>query len=177
MSDALLRLAHSEDSAERVRAAQILARGEVAEREALVLRLLRDPGSIAVSQAMAASLLEARREGAIRLILRSLGLPEESASGESAQCLLEAMLYSELDGLDVRGTIISVLLETDSREELLGALEAINWLAPGGGFPAPAEALEHVTRLATGSDEQIREAASKALTALGSGWQQPDPEG
>lgn len=176
MSDALARLAHSEDWAERVRAAQLLAWGDVAEREATVLRLLRDPGSTAVSEAMVTSLLEARREGAIRLILRSLGQggAGEGAGGETAECLLEGLLESELDGLDVRGTIIAVLLETDSRDELLGALEAINWLAPSGGFPAPAEALAHVTRLGRDSDEEIREASSKALTALGSGWQQPD---
>ena len=175
MRDALARLAYSEDWAERVRAAQIIAWGDVAEREAIVLRLLRDPGSAAVSEAMVTSLLEARREGAIRLILRSLGQRPEGG-GDSADCLLESLLNSELDGLDVRGTIISVLLETDSRDELLGALGAIHWLAPGGGFPAPERALAHVTRLARDSDESIRVAARRALTALGSGWRQPDLE-
>ena len=33
------------------------------DKEEIVLRLLRDPGSAAVSEAMVAALLEARREG------------------------------------------------------------------------------------------------------------------
>ena len=69
-SDAIERMASSEDWSERARAARILARAGPGDKEGIVLRLLRDPGSAAVSEAMVAALLEARREGAIRLILR-----------------------------------------------------------------------------------------------------------
>ena len=59
--------------------------------------------------------------------------------------------------------------------ELVGALEAIGWLAPGGGFPAPPAALARMsTELASDSDEAIREAASKRAHGLGSRWHQPD---
>ena len=177
MSDAIARLARSDDWSERVRAAHVLAWSDVVEREEIVLRLLRDTGSTAVCEAMVASLLEARREGAIHLILRALGQSGGDATPEAAQCLLEGLLDSELDGLDVRGTIISVLLQTDARDELLGSLAAINWLAPGGGFPAPPRALARVTRLARHKDEAMRKAARDALGALGSSWQQPDLEG
>jgi hypothetical protein len=176
MSDAIARLARSDDWVERVRAAHIIAWSDVAAREETVLGLLRDPGSAAVREAMVASLLEARREGAIPLILRALGQSGGDATAEAAQCLLEGLLDSELDGLDVRGTIISVLLESDARDELLGVLAAINWLVPGGGFPAPPRALARVTRLARDKDEAMRKAARDALPALGSSWQQPDLE-
>jgi hypothetical protein len=174
MSDALTRLACSEDEAERVRAAQLIAWGDVADKEAIVLRLLRDTGSTAVSAAMVAALLEARGEGAIRLILHSLGQDRGEVSGETAECLLEGLLDSELDGLDVRGAIVSVLLETDVRDELLGALAAISWLAPGGGFPAPPQALDRVRELAERRDAPTRIAARRALAALDAPWEQPD---
>jgi hypothetical protein len=59
-------------------------------------------------------------------------------------------------------------------DELVGALRAVGWLAPGGGFPAPPEALAHVTELANDSDAKIRVAAQQAVTALASQWKQPD---
>jgi hypothetical protein len=174
MSDALVRLARSEDWTERVQAARVLARSDVADKETIVLRLLRDPASTAVSEAMVSALLAARREGAIRLILRSLG---HSSEGETAQALLEGLLESELDDVDVRGSIVSVLLATDDRDELLGALAAINWLAPTGGFHAPPAAAARVSELSEGSDHAIRGAASRALTAFEMPWQQPDVGG
>jgi hypothetical protein len=175
MSDALARLARSEDWAERVRAAHLLAWSDVAGSEATVLRLLRDPDSTAVTEAMVAALFEARRESAIRLILRSLGQPDGAAPDANDQCMLEGLLTGELDGVEVRGSIVSVLLETHARDELLGALAAIAWLAPSGGFPAPPRALAQVRELAEDSNGAIREAARKALAALGS-WEQPDLE-
>jgi hypothetical protein len=171
MSDALARLARSKDWTERVRAAQALAWSDVADKEAIVLRLLRDPASTAVCEAMVTALLEARREGAIRLILRSLG---HSGEGETAEALLEGLLDSELDGLDVRGSIVSVLLGTDDRHELLGALAAINWLAPRGGFQAAPAALARVRELSEGSDHALRAVANRALTAFDLPWEQPD---
>jgi HEAT repeat protein len=171
MSDSLTRLARSEDWSDRVRAAQVVARSDLADKEAIVLRLLMDPASTAVSEAMVTALLEARREGAIRLILRALG---HSGEGETAEALLEGLLDSELDGLDVRGSIVSVLLGTDDRRELLGALAAINWLAPRGGFQAPPTALARVSELNEGSDHAIRAAANRALTAFDLPWEQPD---
>ena len=172
-SDAIERMASSEDWSERARAARMLARAGPGDKEEIVLRLLRDPGSAAVSEAMVAALLEARREGAIRLILRSLG-HDGDASQESAQTLLEGLLSSELDGIEVRASIISVLQDTDDRNELVGALRAIGWLAPSGGFPAPPEALAHVKELANDSDATVRAAAQRAVTALASQWEQPD---
>jgi HEAT repeat protein len=168
---ALARLAHSEDWTERVRAAQVVVWSDVADREAIVLRLLADPDSSAVREAMVMALLEARREGAIRLILRSLG---QNGAGEVAATLLEGLLDSELDGLDVRGSIVSVLFESGDRDALLGALTVIDWLAPSGGFQAPARALARVGELAEDSDEAIRVAATRALAAFDSPWQQPD---
>ena len=121
MTDPLARLAESEDWSERARAAQLIARSDAADKEAIVLRLLRDPDTN-VSEAMVAAVLEVRREGAIPLILRSLRQPDGAAPDENDQCLLEGLLNSEVDGVDVRGTIVSTLLETHVRDELLGAL-------------------------------------------------------
>src|SRR6476659_2221067 len=142
-SDAIERLARSADWSERARAARLIARGKPGDKEEIVLRLLRDPGSAAVSETMVAALLEARREGAIRLILRSLGHDGE-ASQETGQTLLDGLLSRELDGIEVRASIVSVLQDSDDPDELVGALRAIAWLAPSGGFPAPPEALAHV---------------------------------
>jgi HEAT repeat protein len=176
MSDALARLARSDDWSERARAARLVARSDAADQEALALQLLRDPDSTAVSEAMVASLLEVRREGAIRLILRSLGRPDGAPPDECDQCLLEGLLTSELDGVEVRGAIVSVVLETHVRDELLGALAAIAWLAPGGGFPAPPQALDLVSSLAEDSSDVMRKAARQALAALGASPRQPGLE-
>jgi HEAT repeat protein len=176
MSDAMARLAHSDDWSERARAARLVARSDGADQEALALRLLRDPLSTAVSEAMVASLLEVRREGAVRLILRSLGRHGGAPPDECDQCLLEGLLTSELDGVEVRGAIVSVLLETQVRDELLGALAAIAWLAPGGGFPAPPRALDLVNALADDSSDVMRKAARQALAALGTSPSQPGRE-
>jgi HEAT repeat protein len=173
MTDPLARLAASEDSSERVRAAQLIARSDAADKEAIVLRLLRDPDTT-VSEAMVAAVLEVRREGAIRLILRALGQPDGAAPDGNDECLLEGLLNGELDGVDVRGSIVSALLETHARDELLGALAAIAWLAPSGGFSAPPSARALVRELAADSNEAIRSAAREALAALGAPWQQPD---
>ena len=172
-SDAIERLARSADWSERARAARLIARGKPGDKKEIVLRLLRDSGSAAVSETMVAALLEARREGAIRLILRSLGHDGE-ASQETGQTLLDGLLTSELDGIEVRASIVSVLQDSDDPDELVGALRAIAWLAPSGGFPAPPEALAHVRELANDSDAKIREAAQRAVTALASHWEQPD---
>jgi HEAT repeat protein len=176
MPDALERLSRSADCGERVRAARLVVRSDAADREAIVLRLLRDPGSTAVSEAMVAALLETRREEAIPLILRSLGQTDGAPPGQSEQCLLDGLLNGELDGVDVRGSIVTVLLETHARDELLGALAAIAWLAPGGGFPAPPAALELAEELAGDANEAIRTAALNALAALGS-RELPDLDG
>jgi hypothetical protein len=169
MADALERMSRSADWSERARAARLAARSGAGDKEGIVLRLLRDPASTAVSEAMVSALLEARREGAIELLLRSLG-QDAGASDPTAQCVLEGLLNSELDGVEVRGGIVSVLQDTDDRDELLGALRAIGWLAPGGGFPAPPAARAHVTELANDPDATIRAAAQKALTALSARW-------
>ena len=88
--------------------------------------------------------------------------------------MLEGLLSSELDGIEVRASVVLVLQDTDDRDELVGALRAIGWLAPSGGFPAPPEALAHVRELANDSDAKIRGAAQRAVTALASQWEQPD---
>ncbi|HET6173044.1 MAG TPA: HEAT repeat domain-containing protein [Gaiellales bacterium] len=172
MSDPLERMARSTDWTERASAARQLARRAPGDAEEIVLRLLRDPGSTEVSQTMVAALLEARREGAVRLLLRSLGQDEGGA--ETTQCILEGLLSSELDGVEMRAALLSVLQEAGERHELLGALRAIGWLAPSGGFPAPPEAFAHVSELSNDSDAAIRAAAQRALTALSSQWRQPD---
>ena len=142
-------------------AARILARQDARENEAVVLRMLRDPRS-GIAEAMVAALLEARREAAIPLVLRCLG--ERRAEG---QLLLEALLESELDGLDVRGKIVSVLIDTDDRNEILGALSAIGWLAPSGGFPGSPAAIARVQSLSESPEDAVRILAQAALTALG----------
>ena len=82
--------------------------------------------------------------------------------------LLESLLDSELDGVVVRETILAVVLDTADRRELLGALAAIAWIAPSGGFPAPADACARVGELSEGSDETVRGLARDALAALAS---------
>ena len=165
MPDPLVEMSRSEDRGERVRAARLAARSGAGENDEIVLRLLRDGDSTAVSEVMVAALLEARREAAVPLILRSLG-QAGGAADEAAQCALEGLLSSELDDVDVRGSIVSVVQGTHDRLELIGALAAISWLAPGGGFPAPPAARVHVAELAGDPDEMISEAAQRALAAL-----------
>jgi hypothetical protein len=142
-------------------AARIVARQDARENEAVVLRRLCDPRS-GIAEAMVTALLEARREAAIPLVLRCLG--EHRAEG---QRLLEGLLESELDGLDVRGKIVSVLIDSDDRNEMLGALSAIGWLAPSGGFPGSPAALARVHDLSESPDEPVRILAQAAVTALG----------
>jgi hypothetical protein len=142
-------------------AARHLARSDARESEAAVLRMLRDPRG-GVREAMVAALLEARREAAIPLVLRCLG--ENRAGGQN---LLEGLLESELDGLDVRGKIAAVLIASVERNEIVGALSAIGWLAPGGGFPGSAAVRARVRELAESPDEPIRVLAEAALAALG----------
>jgi hypothetical protein len=110
---------------------------------------------------MVAALLEARREAAIPLVLRCLG--QDRAGGQN---LLEGLLDSELDGLDVRGKIAAVLVATDDRDEIVGALSAIGWLAPGGGFPGSSALHARVRELGESPDEPIRVLAEAVLAAL-----------
>jgi hypothetical protein len=170
--EALETMSRSGNRDERLRAARIAARLDAAETEDVVLRLLRDPGDAGVTAAMAAALLEVRREAAIPLILRSLGqdLPAESDErfDEAGQLLLESMLDSELDGVVVRETILTVLLEHEVRLQLLGALAAIAWIAPCGGFPAPPAVRTRVEELAGDKDDAVRALARGALVALAS---------
>jgi hypothetical protein len=141
-------------------AARRVARGDARENETIVVRMLRDPRS-AVREAMVAALLEARREAAIPLVLRCLG--EDRAGGQN---LLEGLLESELDGLDVRGQIAAVLLASGDRDEIVGALSAIGWLAPGGGFPGSDAVRARVRELGVNEDEPIRVLAEAAFAAL-----------
>jgi hypothetical protein len=159
--EALERMSTSADWVQRVQAARLIARLDPADSETIVLRLLRDPDSAAVKEAMAAALLENRREAAIPLILRCLG--QDRTAG---QWLLEGLLDSELDGVEVRDAIVSVLMETDDRDEVVGALSAIAWLAPSGGFPASEAARAHVDALTAHSEEPIRALALAARAAL-----------
>lgn len=122
--------------------------------------LLRDSRS-SVREAMVAALLEARREAAIPLLLRCLG--QDRAGGQN---VLEGLLDSELDGLDVRGKIAEVATGSRDRDEIVGALSAIAWLAPGGGFPASAALRRRVRELGESPDEPIRVLAKAALAAL-----------
>ena len=142
-------------------AARLLALRATPESEQVVMKLLGDPRR-GVREAMVAALLDARREAAIPLVLRCLG--ERRSEG---QLLLEGLLESELDGLDVRGKIVSVLIDTDNRNEMLGALSAIGWLAPSGGFPGSPAAIARVQSLSESPEDAVRILAQAALTALG----------
>jgi hypothetical protein len=170
--EALDSMSRSGDRDERLRAAHLAARHDAVATEEVVMRLLRDPGDVAVTAAMATALLEVRREAAIPLILRSLGqdLPAERDErfDQAGQLLLESLLDSELDGVVVRETILAVVLDTADRRKLLGALAAIAWIAPSGGFPAPADARARVGELSESGDETIRGLARDALAALAS---------
>jgi hypothetical protein len=157
----LERMSVSADWVERVRAAQLVTRLDPGASEPIVTRLLMDSESTRVAETMVASLLNVRREAGIPLVLRSLG--RRRATG---QPLLEGLMNSELDDVDVRGTILSVLLATEDRDEVVGALAAIAWLAPGGNFPASPAALDRVVELTEHSEEAIRVPAAQALTAL-----------
>jgi hypothetical protein len=158
----LERMSVSADWVERVRAAQLVTRLDPGASEPIVTRLLMDSESTRVAETMVASLLNVRREAGIPLVLRSLG--RRRATG---QPLLEGLMNSELDDVDVRGTILSVLLATEDRDEVVGALAAIAWrLAPGGNFPASPAALDRVVELTEHSEEAIRVPAAEALTAL-----------
>ena len=75
-------------------------------------------------------------------------------------------MNSELDDVDVRRTIVEVLVATEDRDELAGALAAIAWLAPGGNFPASPAALLCVIEVTDDPDETMRLLAAEALTAL-----------
>jgi hypothetical protein len=141
-------------------AARQIARSDARENEVVVMRMLRDPRS-GVREAMVAALLDARREAAIPLVLRCLG--QDRAAGQK---LLEGLLDSELDGLDVRGKIAAVLIATEDRDEIVGALSAIAWLAPSGGFPGSPAVLARVHELRESPDEPIRVLAEAALPAL-----------
>jgi HEAT repeat protein len=138
----------------------MLALRGAAESDEAILRLLSDRREDAC-EAMAAALLELRREAAIPLLLRSVG--RQRASG---QILLESLLDSELDDVDVRGTIVSVLLDTSDRDEVAGALSAVGWLAPSGGFPGSPAAHARVQALCDDPDEAIRVLAQAALVAF-----------
>ena len=141
-------------------AARLLARRAAPESEDVVQLLLRDPRS-SVREAMVSALLEVRREAAIPLLLRCLG--QDRAGGQN---VLEGLLDSELDGLDVRGKIADVVTGSRDRDEIVGALSAIGWLAPGGGFPASAALRRRVRELGESPDEPIRVLANAALAAL-----------
>lgn len=158
---ALEQMSESDDWEVRVQAAHLVARRDARTSEPIVSRLLLDPGSPAVRHAMAAALLAARREAAVPLILRALG-----EQGDAAQGLLDCLITSELDGVDVRGAITEVLLESDDAVTTAGALRAIGWLAPRGGFVAPPAAHARVARLRAASDGEIRALAIAACTSL-----------
>ena len=172
MLDPITRMSLLPDADDRKRAARLVARQPPGENEVMVLRLLRDTRSTAVADAMARSLLQSWREAAVPLVLRALGqdMPAADAARDhfdaKSQELLESLLDSELDGLDVRGEIVSVLLATEQSHELVGALEAIGWIAPSGGFPATETALAQVDRLSGHADELVRGLALKARAAL-----------
>jgi hypothetical protein len=172
MLDPVTRLSLSPETDDRVRAARLVARQASAGSDVMVLRLLRDTRSTAVSEAMARSLLRFRREAAIPLILRALGqdIPAVQSFRDhfdaTNQVLLESLLDSELDNVEVRETIVHVLLSTEESHETVGALEAIGWIAPSGGFPASETALAHVDELSDHADQLVRGLARKAREAL-----------
>ena len=93
----------------------------------------------------------------------------------AAQTLLEGLLEQRARRRRrARDASSRCCSDTDDRDELVGALRAIGWLAPGGGFPAPPEALAHVTELANDSDATVRRRRRRRVTALASQWKQPD---
>jgi hypothetical protein len=94
-------------------------------------------------------------------VVRALG--QKRAAGQG---LLEGLLTSELDDVDVRGSLTRVVVETHDRDELIGALQAIGWLAPSGGFPATTALQLRVHALIGHPEEAIQVLARQALVAL-----------
>jgi hypothetical protein len=126
----LERLAGSENYADRVEAARIAARADGGANDAIVLRLLCDARDTAVPQAMAESLVEARGEAAISLLLRALGadIPadaDDHGHQEAAEYTLNGLSRLWVEGVDVDAALTTTLLEAPSPQELIGALVAI----------------------------------------------------
>ena len=106
----LERMSLSSDWVERVHAARLVTCLDPGTNEAIVTRLLMDSDSVPVAEAMVAALLGVRREAGIPLVLSSLG-----RTRAGAQPLLEGLMNSELDDVDVRGTIVERLLASEDR--------------------------------------------------------------
>ena len=176
MSDALAAAgAAPRTAAERVRAARLLARSDAADEEALVLRLLRDPGSTAVSEAMVTSLLEARREGAD---------PPHPALARSARgCRADERAVPARGPAQQRAR-----RRRGAREHRLGAAgDACAGRAAGGAcgdrlaraqrrLPGAAAGARARARARQRLQRRIREAAGRALAALSSREPQPGSE-
>ena len=171
MVDELDEMSRSEDWRQRVRAAHLIARCEPGERDAIALRLLQDPKDTAVTEAMVEALVQERREAAVPLIVSALASdPDEQDDGEDygsgGDYIVGGLSNARADGIDVDGAIARVVLESDNRQELVGALDAIVWFTQSGGFDAPPELLVRLQAFIQHPDYAIRALAWHALEAL-----------
>ena len=171
MIDDLDELSRSQDPRERIRAARLIARCEPGAGDATALRLLQDPRDTAVTEAMVEALLEKRGEAAVPLIVSALASDpdeqhDEQDHGSGGDYIVRGLSNARADGIDVHGAIARVVLESNDRQELVGALDAIDWFAQSGGFDAPPELLIRLQKLVQEPYYAIRALAWQALEAL-----------
>ena len=111
--------------------------------EAMVLRLLARHVPRRSPTAMVSSLLRTRAEAAIPLDPARAGqeIPTtttRATSSSGRRDLVESLAGSELDGVDVRGTIVSVLLETeDPNESWARSRRSTGWRRAGASRSPP----------------------------------------
>ena len=77
-------------------------------------------------------------------------------------------MNSELDDVDVRGTIVAVLLASEDRDEIVGALVAIAWLAPAATSrrsPAALRARQRARRAPARDDPDPRRRGAHCAAA------------
>ena len=129
---------------ERVHAARLVSRARPATSETIVDA---PPDgfseSVPVAEAMVTALLDVRREAGIpsRPPLRS------ASRRATGQTLLEGLMNSELDDVDVRGTIVDVLLATEDRDEIAARSARSRGRPPAGTFRrSPAALLRVIER-------------------------------
>ena len=163
-SDDLHAMAGSEDWEVRARAADRIGRARDEADDPVVLRLLGDASDTAVSEAMAQSLLEHRRENGVLPILRVLGSPIAELQEDTAFHLSMVLLQAWGDGVDVGGVLHETLARSAGAPELVAALEFVAWAAPVQ-LPG-AETLSLIRTLTQHPDPLVAEAASDAVRAF-----------
>jgi hypothetical protein len=156
-------MSRSDDWEERARAARLVATHTGVEADAIVLRLLWDARDTGVCEAMVAALVEARADAAIPLILRALGDQPVGDDGEPADFMLRGLVQADASGLPVEELVESVLVSSEDRLQVRGVLRALAWRAP---FGVSSAALARIRLLLSDPDRDIRDEAVLAYAEL-----------